>query len=52
MTCNDAYLLHDHDSVEEARASHNAVGHEVGAAHFALQVQVGQLVHLQPCARW
>ena len=41
--CN---LLHDHDSIEEARASDNAAGHEVGSAHLALHMQVWQFIHL------
>ena len=41
------YLFHDHDCVEEARASNNAARHEVGAAHLALQMQIRQLIHLQ-----
>ncbi len=40
-------LLHDHDRIEEARASDNAARHKVGPAHLALQVQVGQFIHLQ-----
>jgi len=39
-------LLHDHDSVEKARASDDAAGHEVGSAHLALQMQVWHFIHL------
>lgn len=40
------YLFHDHDGIKEARASDNGARHEVGAAHLALKMQVGQLIHL------
>ena len=46
IRCRESNLLHDHDRVEEARASDDAARHEVGSAHFALQMQVGQFIHL------
>ena len=46
IKCRGSDLLHDHDRIEEARASDDAAGHQVGSAHMAFQMQVGKFIHL------